>query len=73
VVTTAEGQALADEYNVRFFETSLKQDINVDTAFVTIATDVKDMMILDGASVGPAASGHKIVLGKSAEQKKGCC
>jgi hypothetical protein len=73
VVTTAEGQALAKEYNIHFFETSAKQDIDVDTAFVTIATDVKDRMIVDGASVGPAASGHKIVPGKPAEQKKGCC
>jgi Ras-related protein Rab-8A len=73
VVTTAEGQALANEYNIRFLETSFTQDINVDTAFVTIAADVKNRMIMDGASVGPAASGHRIVPGEPAEQKKGCC
>ncbi|CAE7383175.1 rab8A [Symbiodinium microadriaticum] len=73
VVTTGEGEALAKEYNIHFFETSAKQDINVETAFITIATDVKDRMIVDGAGVGPSAAGHKIVPGKPAEQKSKCC
>ena len=29
-VSTEEGQALADEYGIKFFETSAKSDINVD-------------------------------------------
>ena len=72
-MTTAEGESLAKEYNIHFFETSAKQDINVETAFITIATDVKDRMIVDGASVGSAAGAHKIVPGKPAEQKSKCC
>ena len=39
-VTSEEGQALADEYNIKFFESSAKQDINVEKAFITIATEV---------------------------------
>ena len=39
-VTSEEGQALADEYGIKFFESSAKQDINVEKAFITIATEV---------------------------------
>ena len=36
-VSAEEGQALADEYGIKFFESSAKQDINVEKAFITIA------------------------------------
>jgi GTPase SAR1 family protein len=32
-VSTEEGQALATEYHIRFFETSAKQDINVESVW----------------------------------------
>ena len=71
-VTTAEGEALANEYNIHFFETSAKQDLNVEKAFITIATDVKDRMIDEGAS-GQPSGGHRIVAKNSNDTKKGCC
>ena len=40
VVETARGQALADEYGMKFFETSAKSDINVTEAFMSLARDV---------------------------------
>ena len=71
-VTTAEGEALANEYNIHFFETSAKQDLNVEKAFITIATDVKDRMIDEGAS-GQPSGGHRIVAKNSNDSKKSCC
>lgn len=71
-VTTAEGEALANEYNIHFFETSAKQDLNVEKAFITIATDVKDRMIVEGAS-GQPSGGHRIVAKNNTDAKRGCC
>lgn len=42
VVTKEEGQALADSYNIKFFETSAKEDLGVKDAFFTIAKEIKD-------------------------------
>jgi Ras-related protein Rab-8A len=37
VVTKEQGQALADEFNIKFLETSAKSNINVEEAFFTLA------------------------------------
>lgn len=68
-----EGESLAKEYNIHFFETSAKQDINVEKSFITIATDVKNRLIADGgAGAGPAGA-HKLAPGAAGEKKKGGC
>ncbi|KAJ1921876.1 GTP-binding protein [Mycoemilia scoparia] len=45
VVTTEQGQKLADEYGLKFLETSAKSNINVDEAFFTLARDIKKRLI----------------------------
>lgn len=45
LVEAARGQALADEYGIKFFETSSKSNINVAEAFISIAKDVKDRFL----------------------------
>ena len=70
VVTTEEGQSLANDFGIQFFETSAKNDINVEKSFVTIAREVKNRMLVDG---GPRATGGKaIVDAKKADTTK-CC
>lgn len=39
-VTTAEGEAMAAKYGIKFFETSAKMNVNVDESFSTIASDI---------------------------------
>ena len=60
-VSFEEGEALAKEYNIHFYETSAKQDMNVEKGFVTIATDVKERLMVDGGSGGPSTGGHKVI------------
>ncbi|CAK7325640.1 unnamed protein product [Dovyalis caffra] len=40
-VPTSKGQALADEYGIKFFETSAKTNLNVEEVFFSIARDIK--------------------------------
>ncbi|CAN1217007.1 Ras-related protein RABE1c [Linum perenne] len=41
---TAKGQALADEYGIKFFETSAKTNLNVEEVFFAIARDIKQRL-----------------------------
>jgi Ras-related protein Rab-8A len=72
-VSTEEGEALAEEYEIMFFETSAKQDLLVEEAFLSIATDVKNRLMADGFS-GPN-QGQKLAANMSGPPaaKKACC
>lgn len=50
-VTRAEGERLAREYNMAFFETSAKKNIGVEDAFMTIARQVVDRISKDGGHI----------------------
>ena len=41
VVSTEQGQALANELGIPFLEVSAKSNINVDKAFYSLAADIK--------------------------------
>jgi len=46
VVSTEEGQELADHYNVRFLETSAKDSKNVDAAFTLMTREIKNRVVV---------------------------
>ena len=43
-VTFDSGKALADEFGIKFFETSAKLNTNVDKAFLSIASDIVERL-----------------------------
>ncbi|TPX47672.1 hypothetical protein SeMB42_g03241 [Synchytrium endobioticum] len=56
VISKEQGQALADEYQIKFLETSAKSNIGVEEAFFSLARDIKKRLIdssADGRPQGP--------------------
>lgn len=45
VVSTEQGQALADELGIPFLEVSAKSNINIDKAFYSLAADIKKRLV----------------------------
>ncbi|KAK0585119.1 hypothetical protein LWI29_023628 [Acer saccharum] len=76
-VPTAKGQALADEYGIKFFETSAKTNFNVEQVFFSIARDIKQRL----AETDTKAEPQTIKISKpdpaksstSAPEKSACC
>ena len=74
VVSTEEGQRLAKEFGVDFFECSAKNDINVEQCFLGIARSVKDRLVQDGGG-GPSNTGVRTLKNPpvSGQKKNNCC
>eukprot|EP01027_Heterolobosea_sp_BB2_P006111 GEZU01009266.1.p1 GENE.GEZU01009266.1~~GEZU01009266.1.p1 ORF type:complete len:216 (-),score=58.90 GEZU01009266.1:248-895(-) len=77
MVDSSRGQQLADEYGIKFLETSAKNNINVEEAFFTIARDIKKRLIDSAEPVAPSNTVN-VGSGKAAGSKKnnsggGCC
>merc|ERR1711862_1047001 len=72
VVSTDEGAKLAKEFGMEFWETSAKNDVNVEQSFHSIAKNVKERLIADG---GAGPTGGKVKIGAPApySNKGGCC
>ncbi|KAJ1568392.1 GTP-binding protein, partial [Cladochytrium tenue] len=45
VISKEQGQALAEEYGIKFLETSAKSNIGVEESFFTLARDIKKRLI----------------------------
>jgi len=72
-VETTRGQALADEYGIRFFEASAKTNMNVVEAFTSIAVDIKKRLVDVGGGGTKTAGGSGAVDLRESEGKKGKC
>lgn len=73
VVSTEQGQALADELGVPFMEVSAKSNINVEKAFFSLASDIKKK-IMD-TNAGPSQSRPGVPIQDPNAQQSGrqCC
>lgn len=71
-VSKEEGAQLAAEYGIQFFETSAKEDKNVEKGFITIAREVKDRLMADGPHQKPSDRGN-VTLTTTSTKKAGCC
>ncbi|KAJ8763796.1 hypothetical protein K2173_003578 [Erythroxylum novogranatense] len=52
-VPTSKGQALADEYDMKFFGISAKTNLNVEEVFFSIAGDIKQRLADTDSKVEP--------------------
>ena len=75
-VSTDEGKELADQYNIRFMETSAKESANVEEAFTLMTKEIKSRVVHTEARK-PTQTGKKLSApkNKKLEKKNGgnCC
>ncbi|KAI3989411.1 hypothetical protein MKX01_032513 [Papaver californicum] len=72
-VPTAEGQALADEYGIKFFETSAKTNLNVEQVFFSVARDIKERLSETDTRPEPSTVRINPTDQPEAAPKSACC
>lgn len=76
-VPKSKGQALADEYGIKFFETSAKTNLNVEEVFFSIAKDIKQRLADTDSRAEPAtikiSQTDQAAGAGQATQKSACC
>jgi Ras-related protein Rab-8A len=76
-VPTARGQELADEFGIKFFETSAKTNLNVEQVFFTLGRDIKQRLEESESRVEPNTiklnNPDQVNGPENARQKSNCC
>jgi len=76
-ITTQQGEALARELGVAFLETSAKANINVEEAFVMLASEIKTRLIDTAPSPAGRADSRSnsvnVASGGATTNSGGCC
>ena len=74
-MTTDEGKELADTYNIRFIESSAKDNANVEEAFTLMTKEIKSRVVHTEAKKPTQTTSTKLNHNtKSIKKKKdGCC
>uniref|UniRef100_M4B2D8 Uncharacterized protein n=1 Tax=Hyaloperonospora arabidopsidis (strain Emoy2) TaxID=559515 RepID=M4B2D8_HYAAE len=73
-VTTKQGQDLANEFGIEFFETSAKSNQNIEEAFRFVAVDIQKRLAESEHDRLDVANGSKFRVDESQDQAKdGCC
>ncbi|XWS59775.1 hypothetical protein CRYUN_Cryun08bG0150400 [Craigia yunnanensis] len=76
-VPISKGQALADEYGIKFFETSAKTNLNVEEVFFSIARDIKQRLADSDSRAEPQTirinQPNQAAGSSAAAQKSACC
>merc|ERR1712238_97439 len=73
VVSTEEGQKLAKEFGIDFWEASAKNDINVEQSFISIARGVKDRLVAEGVGGPSGKQGLQLGVNAGGQKKNNCC
>ena len=75
-VSTDEGKELADQYNIRFIESSAKDNSNVEEAFTLMTKEIKSRVVHTETKTKPAQTGKRLnAQNKTLNKKKdkNCC
>ena len=70
-VTKEEAQAIANEYNIQYFETSAKTGLNVESTFIQLGTTVKRRKDKEVPQAGSTT--RRVEIQKNGSKGKGCC
>jgi len=69
-ISAEQGEALARELGIKFFETSAKTNVNVNETFNFIAKEIKDKRL--GEALGTTGN-IRVTNAQPTGKKKGCC